>query len=286
MDVSGKVAFVTGGASGIGFGIAGALAARGAKIMLADIDAAQLEKAAARLSATTDVGTVICDVGDEQAVRAAAAATIEKFGKVHIVVNNAGVGAGGRAGEVAIEDWRWIVDINLMGVVYGVEIFTPLIKSHGEGGYFINTASMAGHVSSPAMAPYHATKFAVVGYSEALKDDLIQDGIGISVLCPAWVRTHIYKSHLSSPTGKSGSGVARDESTLSAMQQVVENGIAPELVGEWTADCVEADRFYIFTHPSMLQYIDDRHSEIRADYAACAADERLAAEPDALPIPT
>ncbi len=286
MDVSGKVAFVTGGASGIGFGIAGALAARGAKIMLADIDAAQLEKAAARLSATTDVGTVICDVGDEQAVRAAAAATIEKFGKVHIVVNNAGVGAGGRAGEVAIEDWRWIVDINLMGVVYGVEIFTPLIKSHGEGGYFINTASMAGHVSSPAMAPYHATKFAVVGYSEALKDDLIQDGIGISVLCPAWVRTHIYKSHLSSPTGKSGLGVARDESTLSAMQQVVENGITPELVGEWTADCVEVDRFYIFTHPSMLQYIDDRHSEIRADYAACAADERLAAEPDALPIPT
>lgn len=169
MDVSGKVAFVTGGASGIGFGIAVALAARGTKIMLADIDEAQLEKAAAVLSETTDVGTVICDVSDEQAVRAAAAATIEKFDKVHIVVNNAGVGSGGRAGEVAIEDWRWIVDINLMGVVYGVEIFTPLIKSHGEGGYFINTASMAGHVSSPAMAPYHATKFAVLAILKPLK---------------------------------------------------------------------------------------------------------------------
>lgn len=287
MDVSGKVAFVTGGASGIGFGIAAALAARGAKIMLADIDADQLQTAASTFTASgAEVGTVICDVGDEQAVRAAAAATIERFGKVHIVVNNAGVGSGGRAGEVAIEDWRWIVDINLMGVVYGVEIFTPLIKSHGEGGYFVNTASMAGHVASPAMAPYHATKFAVVGYTEALKDDLGQHNIGISVLCPAWVRTHIYKSHLSSPTGKSGIGSSRDEGTLSAMQQVVENGIAPELVGEWTVDCVEADRFYIFTHPSMLQYIDGRHADIRADYAACAADERLAAEPDALPIPT
>jgi NAD(P)-dependent dehydrogenase (short-subunit alcohol dehydrogenase family) len=121
MDVSGKVAFVTGGASGIGFGIAAALAARGAKIMLADIDADQLQTASSTLTAGgAEVGTVICDVGDEQAVRAAAAATIERFGKVHIVVNNAGVGSGGRAGEVAIEDWRWIVDINLMGVVYGV----------------------------------------------------------------------------------------------------------------------------------------------------------------------
>ena len=285
MDVSGKVVFVTGGAAGIGFGIAGALAARGAKIMLADIDEVQLEKAAAILSDVTDVDTVVCDVADEQAVRAAAAATVDRFGKVHIVVNNAGVGAGGRAGETAIEDWRWIVDINLMGVVYGIEVFTPLIKSHGEGGYFINTASMAGHLASPAMAPYHATKFAVVGYSEALKDDLAQDGIGISVLCPAWVRTHIYKSHLNSPTGKSGLGTAGDEGAVSAMQQVVESGIAPELVGEWTADCVEAGRFYIFTHPSMIQYIDNRHAEIRADYAACAADERLASEPEALPIP-
>lgn len=287
MDVSGKVAFITGGASGIGYGIAGALAARGAKVMLADIDGVQLETAASTLEKTgAEIGTVICNAGNEQAVRDAAAATIERFGKVHIVVNNAGVGAGGRAGEVAIEDWRWIVDINLMGVVYGVEIFTPLIKSHGEGGYFVNTASMAGHVASPAMAPYHATKFAVVGYTEALKDDLAQDGIGISVLCPAWVRTHIYKSHLSSPTGKSGMGTSRDEGTLSAMQQVVESGIAPELVGEWTAECVEAGRFYIFTHPSMLAYIDARHEAIRADYDACAADERLAAEPEALPIPT
>lgn len=287
MDVSGKVAFVTGGAAGIGLGIARAFAVRGAKLMLADINAAQLEKAAAELSASgVEVSTVVCDVADEQAVRDAAAATVERFGKVHIVVNNAGVGAGGRAGESAIEDWRWIVDINVMGVVHGIEVFTPLIKSNGEGGYFVNTASMAGHVASPAMASYHATKFAVVGYSEALKDDLARDNIGISVLCPAWVRTQIYNSRLNSPTVKATNGAEEDSAAFSIMKDVVDNGIAPELVGEWTADCVEAGRFYIFTHPSMLAHIDARHDQIRTDYAACAADERLAAEPKPMPIPT
>lgn len=284
MDVTGKTAFITGGASGIGLAIAKSFAAKGARVMLADINAEALETAAANVSATgAEVGTVLCDVGVEADVRAAAESTIERFGKVHIVVNNAGVGIGGKAGETPIDDWKWIVDINLMGVVYGVEVFTPLIKSHGEGGYFVNTASMAGHVSSPAMAPYHATKFAVVGYTEALKDDLARHNIGASVLCPAWVRTSIYKSHLNSPTEKAN---ASDDAGFSVMKDVVESGIAPELVGDWTVECVEAGRFYIFTHPSMEQYIGMRHEQIRADYAACAADERLANEPESLPIPS
>lgn len=285
MEVTGKTAFITGGAAGIGLAIARTLASRGVKLMLADIDADGLATAADMLTNEgADVATVVCDVADERSMRAAAAATIDRFGKVHIVVNNAGVGASGRAGETSLDDWRWIVDINLMGVVHGVEIFTPLIKSHGEGGYFINTASMAGHLASPAMAPYHATKFAVVGYSESLREDLARDNIGISVLCPAWVRTNIYKSHLNSPTHRD---IDADESAanFSAMKDVVESGIAPELVGDWTVECVEADRFYIFTHPSMAAYIDARHEEIRQDYAACAADARLASEPDALPIP-
>lgn len=286
MDVTGKTVFITGAAGGIGLAMAQSFAARGCKIMLTDIDEAALEKAQENLkSKGADVGIVVCDVADEQAVRDAADATIARFGKVHIVVNNAGVGTGGRAGETSLDDWRWIVDINLMGVVYGIEIFTSLIKAHGEGGYFVNTASMAGHVASPAMAPYHATKFAVVGYSESLRDDLAKDGIGISVLCPAWVRTHIYKSHMNSPTAKSSRPAGDDGADFSVMKDVVESGIAPELAADWTVECVEADRFYVFTHPSMLQYIDMRHDQIRADYAACAADERLAAEPDSLPIP-
>lgn len=283
MDVAGKTAFITGGAAGIGLGIAKAFAARGANIMLADIDDEALEAAAAELRQSgAQVGTVHCDVASEQAVRDAAAATIEKFGKVHFLVNNAGVGTGGEAGETPLENWRWIVDINLLGVVYGVEVFAPLIKAHGEGGYIVNTASMAGHVATAAMAPYHATKFAVVGYSEALREDLARFNIGVSVLCPGWVRTSIYKSHLNSPTAKAADAEGED---FSIMQEVVEGGISPELVGDWTVESVEADRFYVFTHPSMAPYIDARHEAIRVDYAACAADERLAAEPEAAPIP-
>lgn len=284
MDVAGKTVFITGGAGGIGFAVAQSFGRRGCKVMLADIDGTALEAAAAMLASEgVDVATVVCDVADEQAMRAAADATVERFGKVHVVINNAGVGTGGRAGQTSLDDWRWIVDINLMGVVYGVEIFTPLIKSHGEGGYFVNTASMAGHIASPAMAPYHATKFAVVGYSEALREDLARDNIGVSVLCPAWVRTHIYKSHLNSPTARAESG---DGSDFSVMKDVVESGLEPGLVADWTVECVEADRFYVFTHPSMLAYIDARHEQIRADYSACASDQRLANEPDSLPIPT
>lgn len=284
MDVAGKTVFITGGAGGIGFAIARSFGRRGCKIMLADIDSAALEAAAATLASDgVDVGTVVCDVADEQAMRAAANATVERFGKVHVVINNAGVGAGGRAGETSLDDWRWIVDINLMGVVYGVEIFAPLIKSHGEGGYFVNTASMAGHIASPAMAPYHATKFAVVGYSESLREDLARDDIGVSVLCPAWVRTHIYKSHLNSPTAQAAGSDGND---FSVMKDVVESGLEPDLVADWTVECVEADRFYVFTHPSMLAYIDARHEQIRTDYGACANDQRLANEPDSLPIPT
>lgn len=287
MDVAGKTAFVTGGAGGIGFAIAQSLCARGAKVMLADIDAGALKAAEAKLiDAGGEVGSIVCDVASEAAVRAAADATIKQFGKVHIVVNNAGVGNGGRAGETSLDDWRWIVDINLMGVVYGVEIFTPLIKSHGEGGYIINTASMAGHVASPVMAPYHATKFAVVGYSEALKEDLARDNIGVSVLCPAWVRTQIYKSSLNSPTMREVELNADEAGSFSAMKEVVEGGIEPALVGDWTVDCIEAGRFYIFTHPSMEAYIDARHDQIRSDYAACASDARLANEPESLPIPS
>ncbi|WP_262693969.1 SDR family NAD(P)-dependent oxidoreductase [Kordiimonas aquimaris] len=276
MDIKGKVAFVTGGATGIGLAIARSFAARGCKIMLADINADLLTNAEQELrSSGADATSVICDVSDAAAVQQAAETTIDRFGKVHIVVNNAGVGIGGRPGQTPLEDWRWIVDINLMGVVHGVEVFTPLMQAHGEGGYFVNTASMAGHVTDRGMPPYYATKFAVVGYSEALKHDLARSDIGVSVLCPAWVQTNIHKSRLASPTGPSSEAELENDRGFHAMKQVVENGLPTALVGDWTADCVEANRFYIFTHPEMQQYIDQRHELIKADYAACAADMRL-----------
>jgi NAD(P)-dependent dehydrogenase (short-subunit alcohol dehydrogenase family) len=264
----GQTAFITGGATGIGLSIAKALAARGVNIMLADLDAARLHDAAAmlrNLGAEADI--VLCDVADEAMMRAAADATIARFGKVHIIANNAGVAAGGMAGNVAIKDWRWVVDINLMGVVHGTEIFLPLIKSHGEGGHIVNTASMAGHVASQGMSPYHATKFAVVGYSEALKAELAEQNIGVSVLCPAWVKTEIHRSVLSKPTG----GASTEDPQFKQMEAVINSGLDPDVVGEWTAQCMADGRFYIFTHPEFATFIKQRHDQVIADYEACSA---------------
>lgn len=276
MEIAGKTAFITGGASGIGLAIARAFSARGANVMLADINQQLLDAALLSLNASDgQVATVLCNVADAGAVKRAAEATVSRFGNVHIVVNNAGVGIGGRPGETPLEDWRWIVDINLMGVVHGVEVFTPLFKAHGEGGYFINTASMAGHVTDRGMPPYYATKFAVVGYSEALQADLARYNIGVSVLCPAWVSTNIHKSRLNSPAGPSSEEELANDNGFKAMKEVVEGGLPADLVGDWTVDCVEADRFYIFTHPEMQHHIDARHARISADYAACVADPRF-----------
>ena len=189
-SIQNKVVFITGGGHGIGLSLGKVFAGHGAKVVLADIDEQRLNTAKASLADDgLDVETVVCDVAKAESVRQAADFTIERFGKVHVVINNAGVSLAGKPGAIPLEDWRWIVDINLMGVVYGVEIFVPLIKSHGEGGYIINTASMAGHIAGPSMSPYHATKYAVVGYSESIRQDLQAENIGVSVLCPAWVQT-------------------------------------------------------------------------------------------------
>lgn len=275
-EIAGKVAFITGGAGGLGLAMARAFAAKGAKIMLADRDAEGLSKAAATLAADgVDVGTVTCDVTDVDALKAAAAATIERFGKVHIVVNNAGVAVGGQPGEIPLEDWRWIVDINLMGVAYGVEIFTPLIEQHGEGGHIVNTASMAGHVAMPGMGPYHATKYAVVGYSEALNVELGPRGIGVSVLCPAWVKTNIHNTGFDKPSGGMSREEAQSDPQYQQMASVIDGGLDADLVGGWVVDCVEADRLYIFTHPTFAPFIEAKYGQIKADYDAAAQDGRF-----------
>ncbi|MEO1657933.1 MAG: SDR family NAD(P)-dependent oxidoreductase [Pseudomonadota bacterium] len=274
-SLEGKTAFITGGAKGIGFAIAKAFVARGANVMLADINQDALSKAASSLGDQAD--TVICDVADADAVKAAADKTIERFGKVHIVVNNAGVGAGGAPGTIPLKDWRWVVDINLMGVVYGVETFVPLIQSHGEGGYIINTASMAGHAAGGGTGgPYNATKFAVVGYSETLKAELADENIGCSVLCPAWVSTDIHKSGFGAPS-QEGMDVdaAMQTAQFKQMEAVITSGLSPDLVAEWTVECMLAGRLYIFTHPDFMPALEHRFSNLLADYKAAADDPRF-----------
>jgi NAD(P)-dependent dehydrogenase (short-subunit alcohol dehydrogenase family) len=201
MELAGKTAFVTGGASGIGLALGQAFAQVGMNVMLADIESTALTGAVRGLSdqGFTSVRSVTCDVADPVSVEEAADATYQAFGAVHVVCNNAGVAGGGGIDDVSVEDWRWVVDVNLMGVVHGIRTFLPHIRGHGQGGHIVNTASMAGMNSGLGFNPYSATKFAVVNISEGLAMQLAPLDIGVTVLCPGFVRTRIPESGRKSP---------------------------------------------------------------------------------------
>jgi len=274
-----RTAFITGGASGIGLAIARSLGMRGASVMLADIDGTGALRAAEKVADEgITASSVGCDVSDAAAVRAAAAATLDRFGKVHIIVNNAGVSLDGKPGEIPLEDWRWIVDINLMGIVHGVEIFLPHIRSHGEGGHVVNMASIAGLWPTAGSGPYAATKFAVVGYSEAIRQDLEPEGIDVSVICPGWVRTGILDTRDRRPSAGDGAAAGRQSETMRMAEEAVAGGIDPALVGEWVVESMAEKRFYIFTHPEMAGVITARARALKTDYAACIDDPRFAQE--------
>lgn len=272
-DFKDKVAFITGGAMGLGLSMAEAFTREGAKVVLADIDEAALAIAEARIKALQGrVATVRCDVTDRNSVRAAALKAVEAFGKVHIAVNNAGVASGGPIGSVPERDWDWIIDVNLKGVVYGTETFVPLIKSHGEGGHIINVASMAGMVSPPNLEPYCATKFAVVAMSEGWAAQLAPMGIGVSILCPGFVKTRIHESQRnkqvkygSQEAGGSGLGDTQEQASSAVL-----SGINPEIVGARVAEAVKAGELYIFTHPEMRPFVEARFQAILAAFDSAA----------------
>lgn len=271
-DVTGKTAFITGGASGLGLAMAHAFGEAGMNVMLADIEEAPLQKAVAELEERQiRVGSVLCDVAIRQALEEAAAKTIETFGKVHVVCNNAGVGAGGPIDQVSHTDWDWVVAVNLMGVVYGMETFLPLIRSHGEGGCFVNTASMAGHISPPGMEPYSATKFAVVAMSEGWAGQLASENINVAVLCPGFVKTKINQSGRARQAQYGGPTVSEI-----VANSAVENGIDPARVGQRVLEAVRAKERYIFTHPDMRAFVQARFAGIMSAFDVADASPALA----------
>ena len=271
-DVTGKTAFITGGASGLGLAMAHAFGEAGMNVMLADIEEAPLQKAVAELEERQiRVGSVLCDVAIRQALEEAAAKTIETFGKVHVVCNNAGVGAGGPIDQVTHTDWDWVVAVNLMGVVYGMETFLPLIRSHGEGGCFVNTASMAGHISPPGMEPYSATKFAVVAMSEGWAGQLASENINVAVLCPGFVKTKINQSGRARQAQYGGPTVSEI-----VANSAVENGIDPARVGQRVLEAVRAKERYIFTHPDMRAFVQARFAGIMSAFDVADASPALA----------
>src|SRR5215510_5550049 len=191
LELSDKTAFVTGGASGIGLALGRAFAEAGMKVMLADIEAEALAAAVKSLASFGRLRGITCDVADPSSVERAAQASFEAFGNVHVVCNNAGVVAGGGIDHISLDNWRWVIDVNLMGVLHGIKSFLPHIRAHGEGGHIVSTASMAGMQTGLGFSPYGASKFAVVSMSEGLATQLKPLGIGVSVLCPHFVRTGI-----------------------------------------------------------------------------------------------
>ena len=268
-EFSGKTAFVTGGASGIGLALGRAFAEAGMNVMLADVERTALESAVNSLHQFgPKVRGIGCDVTDPGSVEAAAKASFEAFGHVHVVCNNAGVAAGGGIDNISLDNWRWVVDVNLMGVVHGIRSFLPHIRAHGEGGHIVNTASMAGMNGGLGFSPYAATKFAVVAMSEGLAIQLKPHGIGVSVLCPSYVRTRIGESGRNrqprygetprlDPASPSGQMVAEIARRLDA-------GLEPSDVAARVLSAVSEDALYVFTHPNMREEVDERFAAIQA----------------------
>ncbi len=270
-ELADKVAFVTGAGSGIGLGIATALAQAGVKVMLADIEKSALDKAVEGLRKTNAaVDGVVVDVSLRQAIEEGAAKTVERFGKVHILVNNAGVGGEGRFERTTAAGWEWVLGVNLLSVIYGFQTFVPLIKRHGEGGHIVSTSSMAGLIGG-AGVQYATTKHAVVAFSEATRNELAQHKIGVSVLCPGVIRTNIMESSRHAPDRFQGKTAERATlendpqiaQMIAAFTQRIAEGIDPLYVGELVREAIEADELYVFTDTEFEPLFDQRVAGIK-----------------------
>ena len=271
-ELAGKVAFVTGAASGIGLGMVKAFLRQGMQVMMADIEEAALQQAVIDLESNA-VSSVLCDVCTRDSVLAAADKTLAEFGKVHIVCNNAGVSTGGLIDECDEGDWQWSLGVNLMGVVHGCQAFIPHIKSQGEGGHIVNTASMAGLLGrNPGWTTYNATKYAVVGLTESLYEEGRLGGFGASVLCPGAVRTRIYEAPRNRPD-RFGPQVSKPAYT--DISRDIEQGLAPDIVGELVVEAIKAKRLHILTDPRFSRLVDKRFARLAADFEWAANSAAL-----------
>ncbi len=272
-DFKNKVAVITGGASGFGREFANIGARLGMKLVLADVQQDGLDKTKSELAAAgADVIAVRCDVRHASEVQGLADAAMKKFGAVHLLFNNAGVGAGGLVWENTQADWEWVLGVNLWGVIHGVRIFTPLMlecakKDKDYQGHIVNTASMAGLLNAPTMGIYNVSKHAVVSLSESLYQDLklIDAPIGASVLCPYFVPTGINQSHRNRPDDvKSDAEQTASQAAAQAMSdKAVSSGkVTAQQVADWTFDAIRDEKFYIYSHPGALGNVQRRMEEI------------------------
>jgi NAD(P)-dependent dehydrogenase (short-subunit alcohol dehydrogenase family) len=272
--VEGKTAFITGGANGIGFGMAKAFVRAGMKVTIADVRQDHLDRAMAHFGNNPNVHAIRLDVTDREAMKRAADEVERVFNKVHVVCNNAGVMAI-ESGEPTYDDWDWMLGVNLGGVVNGVTTFVPRIKKHGEGGHIVNTASMNAFLIGPGANVYITSKFAVRGLTEALRVSLFPFGIGVSMLCPGVVNTGLDESQATRPQHLARS-TAVDPKVMAGVKEVMKLGMDPEQVGELVLKAIQRGQFYIFTTPGFKEEIREISDEILAAMPEGEGDPRLA----------
>jgi NAD(P)-dependent dehydrogenase (short-subunit alcohol dehydrogenase family) len=274
MDINGKVAVITGGGSGIGRGTALALADGGMDVVVADLD----EGAAAGVAKEVEgkgrqALAVQTDVSDRAAVQRLADAAFDRFGAVHVLHNNAGIGVFTRLDETSDSDWKWTLAVNLEGVVNGIQSFLPRMKAQDGDKHIVNTASMAGMICGPYLGAYNASKFAVVALSESLKVELSDEGFGISVLCPGGVSTNIFRNSKRLRPEGGGGGASRIAGADVGGMRMAE----PEEVGMLVRRAIEENELYILTHPEMKPLVRARFDRILGAFDR-AAERRAATQ--------
>jgi len=263
-----RVAVITGGASGIGLAMAERFAREGMKLVLADVEKRRLDEATARFQkGGVEVLGVETDVSDAEQMDALGAATLDAFGGAHIVCNNAGVACGGRSWELTTADWRWVIGVNLWGVIHGIRVFAPGLIAQGEG-HIVNTASVAGLLSVPGLGPYSVTKHGVVTLSETLYGELVATGskVRVSVLCPSWVKTGIFDADRNRPSADSNPETEEEAKRLGQYKQLgallLSDAMSASDVADRVFEAIVEERFYILTHENTMPAVQLRLTNI------------------------
>ncbi len=263
-DLAGKVAFITGGANGIGFGMVRAFLSEGMKVVAADWNPANIEKAKAKLAGNNAVAFVQANVADRANLKDAVDEALQAFGAIHVLCNNAGVNGGGTADDPEFEGWDKAMSVNLGGGINGTKLIVPIIKAQGEGGHVVCTSSMAGVVPLPGLAAYSTAKYAVRGFAESLRMQLAPLGIGVSCLFPGATRTGMLYAPEDKPEEQIDEASAGD--FQKALWDAARDAIDPLDTGRAVVEAIKENRFYIFTNREFLAEVIARNREMEAAF--------------------